>query len=596
MSAPRRCLSTARTANLFAERLGIVDIIAKAKATSWASDVSDFFLRLTGGGGEAEYSGHLLAEAHGLVEMDGEIHTGLTRQITYTFDTWDPVAGTVSGHGSDGVTFSVGLQPLQNSLVTDLNNAKAQIALYGDNNTTLRDFYQGEIDRITAELIASGLANVIKDSNGVVRDIVPITKYVITITLDPIWAEAGQIWVRADELQGNGVFDAPGDASVDITNATPAFLQLKGITIPETNGGMFFNGILADSNTTLNTINLNDALEDNVNNYAGVDPLEVAGVANFTLPLPNASNPPTITVKNTLDINNIPNNTINYSWPDLTVLSLAEGGIGISNYNGNVDLETFSGGNAKGNVVVRGPIHAANQTIIAGGNFYLDGVSKKPIAGDPDGIWGPATTGTYGAGSATAPGVANGTGASPNPFDYQPVGILADRIYINAEYLDINGIIQSGEADYNLTLDANTASQIGDIIKSGVSGKIFLPQSSNHDFAVYYDTTTTPGSIVVEDVSVGGGSIDLTGHVLNSGSGQINVLGGYGQINITNNTTYNVRLNRVDASNRAPAPSSSRTSRSGLNPTRTSPVTSRRTTGWSGSRTTAPATSSPHRI
>ncbi len=544
-------LDTARTANLFAERLGIVDIVAKAKATSWASTVSDWILSLTGGGGEAEYNGHLLAEAHGLVQMDGAVHTGLTRHVTYTFDTWDPNAGTVTGHGTDGVTFTVSLQALQSSLVTDLNNAKAQIALYGDNNSTLRDFYQSEIDRITAELISSGLANVITDSNGVVQDVVPITKYVMTIVLDPIWAEAGQIWVRADELQGSGVFDAPGDASVTITNATPAFLQLKGITIPETNGGMFYDGILAEDNSTINQINLANAQDDNVNNYPGVDSIEAAGIASFSaLPQQNSSAPPTISVKNTLDVNNIPGNTIEYSWPDLTVLGASDGGIGITNYNGNVDLETYTTGGAKGNVIIQGPIHAANETIIAGGNFYLDGVSTKAIAGAPDGIWGPATTGTYNAGAATAPGVKDGTGYTPNPFNYQPQpwSLLADRIYINAEYLDINGIMQSGQSDYNLTLGSITTTEVQNVINSGLSGKIFLPQSSNIDFGVYYDTASK--SIVVEDVSVGGGNIDLTGHVLNSGSGQINVLGGYGKINITNNTVYNVRLNRIDDSNK----------------------------------------------
>ena len=70
----------------------------------------------------------------------------------------------------------------------------------------------------------------------------PVTKYVMTVTVDPIYADAGRVDVTGDLLQGSGQFIAPADASVTVTNETPAYLQLLGITIPEDIGGLYFNG------------------------------------------------------------------------------------------------------------------------------------------------------------------------------------------------------------------------------------------------------------------------------------------------------------------------------------------------------------------
>jgi len=44
--------------------------------------------------------------------------------------------------------------------------------------------------------------------------------------------------------------------------------------------------------------------------------------------------------------------------------------------------------------------------------------------------------------------------------------------------------------------------------------------------------------------------IDITGNILNTGYGEIKVLGGYANIDITNTTPYDLVLNRIDASKR----------------------------------------------
>src|SRR5204863_1987989 len=106
-------------------------------------------------------------------------------------------------------------------------------------NPTLCNFYAGEINRLQNEL--APLAETGTDSAGNTITLYP-ARQVLAVVVDPIWAQAGVIDVRADQLQGAGIFKAPGDTSVTVTNATPAFLQLKGITIPAVNGGVLFDG------------------------------------------------------------------------------------------------------------------------------------------------------------------------------------------------------------------------------------------------------------------------------------------------------------------------------------------------------------------
>src|SRR5262249_40040092 len=120
----------------------------------------------------------------------------------------------------------------------------------------------------------------------------------LTATIQPIRAQAGSIDVRAGSLTGTGIFVAPGDASVTITNKTPVVIKLLGIVIPENTGGVFLNG---DE--------------------------QVAG---------GAVQDPSIVVENTLDVtlsSVTENGAVKYAWPGITVLG------SIENLNGKLTLQ-----------------------------------------------------------------------------------------------------------------------------------------------------------------------------------------------------------------------------------------------------------------
>ena len=61
------------------------EVFAKAKSASWASDVSDALLSLTGGDPANEFAGTGSSTASGRILIDGEIQTGLSRDVVATF-------------------------------------------------------------------------------------------------------------------------------------------------------------------------------------------------------------------------------------------------------------------------------------------------------------------------------------------------------------------------------------------------------------------------------------------------------------------------------------------------------------------------------
>ena len=540
-------LETARKARLHTERLGGAVTNIKAKVVSWASEAKDFLLEATGGTEEHGGTGH--AEAHGTVEVDGTVKTGTYRNQSLILEDWNEDTGEITMFSaSDGVTFTTTIKELQSELFAELEFAEEQLAEFGSTNATLKQFYEDEIERIEGELDALGLMETETDPNAG-GDKSPVSQSVMTVIVNPMYAEAGSIDIRSDQTQGSGTFDAPRDASINVENRTPAFLEILELTIPDINGGVFMNGSEVFDNAEFNDKNVAGAAEDNAFNLGeGNVPV---GTASFTITSGSSATTPTIVVDNTLAS---VTDRGDYVWPDITILSDEDGGNGIRNIRGDVTLRTFPTG--RGNINIFNTVLADNLLVEAAGNLVIDGntgFTKFHVEGDPLSIWGPATTGDYTGEGDFAPGVAPASviqqAATLAIPAKTPHSVFGNRVTITVEYLNINGILKSGKSEYFLTLNSATETEIADLLKAGAEGeRLFLEKSSNSEFAVFYNQQT--GKIEIDEVFVGGGFIDITGRVMNTGKGEIQVLGGYGDINVTNQTKFDVVIKRLDASNR----------------------------------------------
>ena len=124
--------------------------------------------------------------------------------------------------------------------------------------------------------------------------------------------------------------------------------------------------------------------------------------------------------------------------------------------------------------------------------------------------------------------------------------LLADTIIVNAEYINVNGLVQSGKDIYSLTLPSTLNTEIANIRAGGAGARLTLLSISNQDFKVFYDRVEN--KIVVREVRVSGGNVQLTGRILSTGGGTIRVLSGYGTVNIDNQTSVDISIERIDTS------------------------------------------------
>ena len=399
--------------------------------------------------------------------------------------------------------------------------------------------------RVTGAIVAVPAANSVFE---------PIIKSVQMINVAPIVAQAGQIDIRADQLQGNGTFDAPTDISVSIVNHSIASLDIHGITIPQLVGGLYLNGVqikdplAADANTTIHTANLAAAASDNSLPMA-TDPsnnaLAIAGTANFsfletTLVLPALDAHPDIFL--TEDATQDP--AAPPPEVDITGDVLAVTATLHIHTPGDINIQTQT-------------VDVAVDDFVSAHSITISQVIL-PVSGDPAGqIPGAATSLTSLLGSSSS----DNKGASDSITAYQqalrPTLFQAEVITLEGQYVNINGLVQAGSKDNTFTIDPNTpnaqgltlTAEIAELKAQGVSRPTKLASVSTPNFAVIWDPTVDGGNeLQVNDLRVAGGQINIKGRIYSTSQGELNALGNYGNITITNNTNFDLLVHNVDAS------------------------------------------------
>ncbi|QCO54429.1 hypothetical protein EOK75_00465 [Pseudorhodobacter turbinis] len=229
-------------------------------------------------------------------------------------------------------------------------------------------------------------------------------------------ARLGNISISSDQLRttGGGKLLAPGDAKILITNNTHHTLKLGNLIVPEYDAGnLRFNGVLVygpDDITSLNSGGLASGF--------------VVSGANRDVVTSRTSDRGTVVITSTYAPEALPVAKREIA-PDII---LKRGSV-IENTTGSVKIASEAG-----NIYVQGTINAGSVDILAkDGDFvasYVNGFNH--IGGDP------ASFTDHTSVTEQGPGItANGA------------------ISISARYLNINSTIQSGVAEWNLTLGNN---------------------------------------------------------------------------------------------------------------------------------------------
>jgi len=430
-----------------------------------------------------------------------------------------------------GSTLTMSYNQVGSSLMA---NSAVQIAAL--NNT---------IAEIDSKIAYSDLANA-DSSNELYLSKKPISLLANYITItDDVTADRGSVFIQADNVTGSadGKLNAPGDASITITNNTPAFLTIAGNLTISDGGFVYMNGASVNNVKDIKALNKNQALAVNL-----VD-------SHIITKKTTGAKEPTITIKTTFNPTLYQENSAGithskYLTPDIYLNSYLynpDGKVTVNNLKGSIYLNENA------------TITSASAEIVANNGDYVQ--SYNPGYTNIDGTPTIETAGADCGNYNTKQGTGNGILANGN-------------ILISAKYLNINGTIQSGIAEWKLDIPSDTST-----LRDATTGKTLAALQAEYDSGngsqtglyqlaeysgtekivsdnvvidggyLFYDAKNK--SFYVSGIEVRGGSIDLYGQIMNTNAtnksaAQLKALAGYGTINITNNSDYGIVIGDLD--------------------------------------------------
>ncbi|NCC75650.1 MAG: calcium-binding protein, partial [Clostridia bacterium] len=470
---------------------------------------------------------------HSTVRIDGTVRVGIRNKQRLIIGS----DGSVEEQ-STGVTFSRSVERLGNLLLQEITRLQNLIRQYA--GTTAGAAFKAELEFRLADIASQGYT-IVRDGQGNVIYI-DGEVYVDVITVNDIWAQSGTINVSGDNLVGSGFLRAPSDAEIVIENKSPAFLTLRRLTIPSREGGG-----LVINHITVTGASLAEIL-------AQINDLNLNATALFSqVELSATSTAPQIDIRNTYNSSG--------RDPDITLMGSISN-VGVVGRPGTVYIASTGGVNS------RADINAGTLDIHASGNFvqsYVD--TYYNVGGEPLIQWGsvsrprendtkwrlanklPVRTypGGYSAAEVTSiEAFIDSLLARSATTDPSLSELRAANIFIAARYLNINGLIEAGHANQSITLGDAIALKIATYKARGTLTRSYLdyPLIQQANLKFYYDPVND--RILLDDVDVYGGYIELFGQILNTGTGKIVALDGFGTINVDNQTGYSLTLQSLN--------------------------------------------------
>ncbi|WP_114325052.1 hypothetical protein [Candidatus Colwellia aromaticivorans] len=324
----------------------------------------------------------------------------------------------------------------------------------------------------------------VDDYGGASAAGVPSLTYQSINFTDKLFATSADIVVDSRGLGGSGSLIANRDTEISILNKTPAYLQITGgAEIPFDAGGNIYVNDVPIRSATLGNQAIGDGT-DNPTKIKFLNDYAPPGMGGTSLEPPQG--------------------------PDLI---LSEN---ISNFNGLIHLESLFGGvttdagvRIDGDTIV---IRAGRDVVLS----YAGGI--RHIAGDVKCDFSAAADCTPASG--IVPGV-----------------VAGNNVYVAGEFININGKIQSGLPERTITINGTAAGQFEN---GGLVSKEVDEQGQT-----YFE---------VSPLFIAGGYVDLYGHIIstpvdktNTAVGEIQVMDGYGDIEVINNTSLDVRITNMSA-------------------------------------------------
>ena len=455
-------LESAEDANLIAQTKGNDIITAYGEGKNWMSDLANGVNSLIGAPPipTTMQGGTSTMTATGTITVSGTVEVGIDDQqsITIPIDINNNPPGVVTA--SPGISYSTDVESESNNLMMELQYWENLADAYA--GTTAGAAYQSQVTMVEQQMQQLGLTQTLDATPGdaSTATTVYLTSYSVPyITISNINADEGAINVNGTSLNVSGILNAAGNVSVSITNESPDNLRVEGINIPDNaqGGEVLFNYNPISSLKGTPGVSGNGTIVDNSSGNA---------------------EEPTVTITSTFDAS--AHTADKYSSASTPGIEL-DGDI-----NNLLGIVTVT--NSAGDITTNGSINAKSVSITAGGNYVqnysnaLTSVGGVPgsssgwqavfaiAQADAVGALPTGADGTYwisdvtsqsawygGSGSNLGAAVTAAMSLTSNP----PSGsiVAGENVYIAAQYLNINGIVQSGQPNQTVTIENNSSIQ-----------------------------------------------------------------------------------------------------------------------------------------
>ena len=431
----------------------------------------------------------------------------------------------------------------------------SEYASDGENSASYMG-YKAEAERLLREMEKMGE---VSEIDG--KYVLNAHKMVDYVEIPELTASGGNITINSSVLKSSkatGSLSANGSPEINVTNNTNLMLRLQRINVDDGGGRLLYNNEQLTGSTS----------SDFNNNISKLNKKADAASGGFQ------------SVKSETGIGGSIDIKGNYSGAPLDYKVVEDGQTFVGQYlpqadiivsgdvynkNGSIKITsqhnniTIAGASAQDSVSVLG----ANVALSAGGSItqtFTDGIVN--IGPDPQGFF----SNYYELLKKHKENIYGIDGSNTEPFDgVESRGFIAGGVIsINATDITLNDVVQSGYADYGLSLinDKNVEAAINkiksrykegdkltdDYVKGNdayriVKGSAYYDRGVHcykYRIGAYYNPASN--TIILEDVNASGGQIYLTGRISSIGGGWINCLDGTSNITIESNLPYNIKL------------------------------------------------------
>ena len=486
-----------------------------------------------------------------ITQAQNDNNTSLANTLTADRNSKIQQRQDIIDHGSSNFT---PLSFAQSQMQSEIDSLTTQIQNIGDNETNQQVDTQIAFLNAKKQQLNQGAVDVIQ--------------------LGDLYAATGSVYIEADNLYGtNGEIESKNSATIEVRNDSNSPLKLSKIEIPNDKGGLiYFNN--------QKMISSNDIARQNRSN----------GNTAFSLTTNPGSFTSEVTIRSRFD----PNTTqYNPDSADIKAPELLISG-NIENRGGLVDIKNKYGSIFQDNA----SINAGELKMTSGGSIFIQGKDDGITNLGPH----PSATISYDDARENDIGVgAIGTCSdSPTFWFFAPSSLpckianptvnqtdsalsAEGKIFVVANTVNLNGLVQSGIGQKNVqignfaadpfaafndtlaTYDTNSdgmldTTEYADNNNNGVfdigdlTGKLKIDNSSNDGvfsgtginreltglFDAYYNADE--GVVEVSTMEASGGEIFIAGKLISTGNGQLNVLDGFADYTINNQSGYDLQL------------------------------------------------------